>query len=69
MMLPAVYVTHPELFSQCPTTLLSSGADLRSGKLIAQPAAGPTGLDMPDRIVDVIRFKTLLVEAWDRLLA
>lgn len=66
-LVPAVYITNPELYPSHPVALKSTVRDLGTGQLVTAPCDDHTALQMPDRILDVGRFKQLLVEAWDRV--
>jgi inosine-uridine nucleoside N-ribohydrolase len=63
-LLPAVYISYPELFDHNPVWVRSTVADLETGMII--PAQGERGasINMPTRILDVDRFKETLFDAW-----
>ena len=63
-LLPAVYVSHPELFHRRMVNIASSPEDIEGGYL----ALGQDGaeVNMPDYITDVDRFYAILYEAWRR---
>jgi purine nucleosidase len=66
-LLPAVYLSHPELFSAERPWLHSTLADLETGRLVlGEPGAGAQ-IALPERIVDRERFYALLYEAWGRV--
>lgn len=62
-LLPAVYVTHPGLFSEEQVTLDASAGPLRAGRL-AEAAGGGAHVRLPARITDIDRFRALLFETW-----
>ncbi len=65
-LLPAVYVSHPELFDHNPTGIRSTAAYLESGTLITTVASAQSSINMPSRIRDRRRFKQTLAAAWER---
>lgn len=65
-LLPAVYLSHPELFDENPVTVCSSVADLESGMLILRPEDNSAPVNLPTRIQDRERFMAILIEAWRR---
>jgi len=67
-LLPAVFVSHPDIFDDNPVSLRASIEDLRTGLLVASDAAAdaPARINAPARIVDRARFLDLLFEAWAR---
>jgi len=62
-LLPAVYLSHPELFEEAPVTLRASVDDLRSGTLVPKPD-GAARVNMPPRLLDRGRLMELLFDAW-----
>jgi len=62
-LLPAVYVTHPELFDAQRARIGMNLADLEKGSLRTDPEAGAE-IVMPSAIRDIERFKQLLFDAW-----
>jgi hypothetical protein len=61
-LLPAVYLSYPEIFSPSKATIVSSIADLEKGILLR--GEGGIEIEMPDRILDVSKFMDILVSAW-----
>lgn len=66
-LLPAVALSHPELFERRPVRLRSTVTDLETGSLALAEGGAGSRLDMPARITDPERFKALLFEAWSRV--
>lgn len=66
-LLPAVALTHPELFSDERVWLRSTVADLAEGRLVLGAAGAGAQITMPERIRDVARFYQILYEAWSRV--
>ena len=65
-LLPAAYISHPELFDTHPVRVTSTVFDLESGTLLITDTAENTAVNMPAHILDPQRFKDLLFEAWKR---
>ncbi|MCP4543430.1 MAG: nucleoside hydrolase [Chloroflexi bacterium] len=63
-LLPAVYLSHPELFDENPVWACSTVADLETGTLVAGSKEEGARINMPSRILDPKRFKAILFEAW-----
>lgn len=61
-LLPAVYISHPDLFAPGPVRHISTVRDLETGTLVFDESGTP--LNLPARIVDIARFRALLFEAW-----
>ena len=61
-LLPAVYLSHAELFDLKPVRIASTTKDLERGHLVR----GESGAEvvMPDNIVDAVRFMGLVCSAW-----
>ncbi|MCB2180298.1 nucleoside hydrolase [bacterium] len=66
-LLPAVYLTHPEIFSDEIVQISSTVKDLEIGTLRYQVSEGGEGVTMPSQILDVPRFMEILFEAWERV--
>ena len=66
-LLPAVFLSYPELFDRNPVCLASTLADLKHGRLVE--GAGPEGVEvnLPTRIHDPARFKEILFETWGKV--
>ena len=62
-LLPAVYLSYPELFHHNPVHLASTENDLRTGTLVVDPHSGPL-VNLPDYITDIDLFYELLYTAW-----
>jgi len=68
-LLPAVYLSHPELFDRRPVRIRSTVEDLETGTLVVADAGEERPVvNMPSRIVDPRRFKAILFSTWDRAL-
>ncbi len=65
-LVPAVYVSHPELFEENPVKVHSTATDLETGKLVLTGNGAGAWVNMPKHILDAERFKALLFEAWQR---
>ena len=65
-LLPAVFISHPELFDANPVGIRSTNGDLETGSLVLSDEAGAKQVNMPARILDVDRFRAVLFEAWAR---
>ncbi|MEE4194270.1 MAG: nucleoside hydrolase [Anaerolineae bacterium] len=63
-LLPAVYLTNPELFSENPVKISSSLQDLEDGTLII--ADEGQSINMPDRIIDPKQFYEILFRGWEQ---
>jgi len=63
-LLPAVYLSHPELFDENPVWVRSTVTDLETGALVVGDEGEGAHINMPSRILDPERFKAILFEAW-----
>jgi inosine-uridine nucleoside N-ribohydrolase len=63
-LLPAIYISHPELFDANPVWLNSTVTDLETGTLVVASEGEGNRVNMPERILDPERFRTILWEAW-----
>jgi len=63
-LLPAVYISYPELFDANPAWVRSTVEDLESGTIVVGSAGGGARINMPTRILDVDQFYAILYEAW-----
>jgi inosine-uridine nucleoside N-ribohydrolase len=63
-LLPAVYVSYPELFDQNLVWLVSTVDDLKDGMLVLGEFGQGAQLNMPTQILDVNRFYDILFQAW-----
>ena len=61
-LLPAVYLSYPDLFGAAKANIVSTVTDLEQGILVK--GEGGTEIAMPDRILDVAKFMDILVSAW-----
>jgi len=61
-LLPAVYLSYPELFDEAKASIVSTVSDLEQGILLR--GAGGTELSMPEHILDVGKFMDILTSAW-----
>jgi len=65
-LLPAVYLSYPELFDENPVRVDSDVADMEDGMVVlAEEGCAP--IDMPTRIRDPQRFREVLFRAWSRV--
>ena len=62
-MLPAVYVSYPELFDNKKGFIQSSLEDFETGRLVFEKGAGGH-VYMPGRINDIGEFKRILFDGW-----
>ncbi|MGB9592529.1 MAG: nucleoside hydrolase [Anaerolineae bacterium] len=63
-LLPAVYLSYPELFDENRVWLQSSVADLETGTLVLGERGEGAEVNMPSQIRDVGRFYEILYDAW-----
>ena len=63
-LLPAVYLSFPELFNQNLVNILSSVPDLECGTLIPEEISSGIGVNMPALITDFDHFMDILFGAW-----
>ena len=66
-LLPAVYVSHPELFDATRVWVRSTDTDLETGSIILGAPGEGAAIHMPERILDVARFREVLFSAWDKV--
>lgn len=66
-LLPAVYITHPDLFEARTERVASSEDDLATGSLVRIEDEAAPPVVMPARILDPTRFKDVLFEAWENV--
>lgn len=66
-LLPALYLSHPELFSGRQVQLKSNVQDLETGDLVLEGAAQTGQVFLPDRIVNFPRFFQLLIDSWKKV--
>jgi len=66
-LLPAVYVTHPELFVDCQVMIKSSVKDLEDGTLLSMDKAVERGVNMPATINDLDMFLEVIFDAWRKV--
>lgn len=63
-LLPAVYLTEPEVFNKNHVKISSTVADLETGSLVL---SGPGNrINMPDRIIEQKRFYDILFTGWSK---
>ncbi|MDY7075703.1 MAG: nucleoside hydrolase [Chloroflexota bacterium] len=67
-LLPAVYVSHPELFDENPVWVRSTVTDLETGTLVLGDRDEGEGIrtNMPSHILNAERFKKIIFEAWQQ---
>lgn len=63
-LLPAVYISHPELFDDNPVWVRSSVANLETGTIVVGDEGDGTLINMPTRILDLDKFYAILYDAW-----
>ena len=63
-LLPAVYITHPDLFHNNQVMIQSSVEDLEDGTLRPMETDGKQGVNMPVLLKDMERFLEILFDAW-----
>lgn len=66
-LLPAVYISYPELFDNNPVWIGSTVADLETGTTVIGDDGDGAPINMPTRILDVDRFYAILYDAWGRV--
>ncbi len=66
-LLPAVYISRPDLFVDSRVSMHSTIEDLEGGWLFPVQASGENGVNMPLLISDVDDFKEVLFEAWQKI--
>lgn len=66
-LLPAVYLSYPELFDRHLVWVRSSIADLETGQLVIGRAGEGAVVNMPSQVQDVERLMGLLSTAWARV--
>lgn len=63
-LLPAIYISEPNLFDENPVEMCSTVADLKTGTLVVADKGAGAWVNMPSRIVDREQFMTVLFAAW-----
>jgi len=63
-LLPAVYLSYPDIFDTNRVRITSTLKDLESGTLLIDSGKDLPQVNMPSTIKDPCRFKELLFEAW-----
>jgi len=66
-LLPAVYISYPELFDNNPVQVCSTVADLETGTIVIGGDGDGALINMPTRILDVGQFYAILYDAWARV--
>jgi inosine-uridine nucleoside N-ribohydrolase len=66
-LLPAVYLSYPELFDNEPAWVRSTVEDLESGTIVLAEEGNGARINMPEHIHDQHRFVEVLFEAWRRV--
>jgi len=66
-LLPAVFLSYPELFDDNPVRARSTVADLETGTIVLGDEGQGALINMPTCILDVDRFYAILYEAWARV--
>ena len=65
-LLPAIYVSEPDLFDENSVAVYSTVADLETGTLVLGGNGAGARINMPSRILDRERFMAVLFKAWRR---
>jgi len=65
-LLPAVYISYPELFDANPVWVHSTVADLEAGTVLVGDEGEGALINMPARILDLDGFYAILYQAWAR---
>lgn len=66
-LVPAVYLTYPEIFSGPTLQLQSTVQDLENGDLIPGEGLQDNQVYLPDQILDYEKFQQLLIDAWRKV--
>jgi inosine-uridine nucleoside N-ribohydrolase len=66
-LLPAVYLSYPELFEENRVWVRSTVSDLETGTIVLGREGEGAPVNMPTRILDIDRFYDILYEAWGRV--
>lgn len=66
-LLPAAYLSFPDLFFESRVRIGSTLADLEAGILLPRDADGLASVNMPPLIADLDRFKEILFASWRRI--
>ncbi len=66
-LLPALYLSYPELFSHRSVTIASSPAEIEQGYLRLSDGSDGAEVIMPDHITDIDRCYEILYTAWARV--
>ena len=65
-LLPAIYLSYPELFDENPVAITSTVTDLETGALVLGSDGNGASVNLPGHILDRARFMAILFEAWQR---
>ena len=63
-LVPAIFISHPELFDDNPVWMNSTVTDLETGTLVVASEGEGSRVNMPERILDPEQFRAILWEAW-----
>lgn len=66
-LVPAVYLTCPEIFSGPTVRMKSTVQDLENGDLIPESGLPGNQIYLPDQILDYGKFMQYLIDAWSRV--
>ncbi len=66
-LLPAVYLSFPELFDNRQAAIASTVKDLETGRLVISDERSLKSITMPSRITDMNRFQSVIFEAWQAI--
>jgi len=63
--LPAVYISHPEMFEQRKVNIISTVEDLLSGSLVIDKQNNnQKPINLPSKIKDVQQFRKVIMDSW-----
>ncbi|MCP4166951.1 MAG: nucleoside hydrolase [Chloroflexi bacterium] len=68
-LLPAIYLSRPDLFDNRRARLRASVADMETGALVSSEEAGAPTINMPAHILDLDGFYQTLYDAWEHAAA
>lgn len=66
-LLPAVYISYPNLFDANPVWMCSTVQDLETGTLVIGDEERGARINMPAQILDIVRFNQVLFDAWAQM--
>jgi purine nucleosidase len=66
-LLPAVYISYPDLFYANTVSVRSTVDDLETGTIVVADEGQGASINMPTRILDPEHFRKILFDAWGRV--